>query len=186
MPKKGNVARLKMRRFAGNRFSNQERRDNGDVITEVTSRPGASARKLGPEVRSPVSDAQDTDSVSYRIIDFSSLVNNISEHLCCKLCHGNVKLTESSIFGLASTFCLLCENCDFKHNFKNSPSNNNRVIERNRRIVYAISKSQSSLHQCTTTSTFMTIGSRNQKLFGVDQTSPAYTRVSRIMLAAMV
>ncbi len=54
------------------------------------------------------------------IIDLSSLGRLMSDHLCCKHCHGKLKTKVFSRTGLASTFSIQCSNCPAPLTIRNS------------------------------------------------------------------
>lgn len=60
-----------------------------------------------------------TDSLEYEIIDVSILENILSKVAVCKLCHGSLTLSKSSVVGLATEFSIICLNCDQSSKFMN-------------------------------------------------------------------
>jgi hypothetical protein len=58
----------------------------------------------------------------YRIVDLISMLTNISDNLCCKLCPDEVSFLKTAMFSLVSTFSIICKNCGVTSEFQSCPT----------------------------------------------------------------
>ena len=145
MAKKGSISRSKKRHFQGNQHTLKKKKENASQNAGTFK--SASAKKLGLDhevMASPSSCSKENFvynsdvAVGYRIIHISSLIRALSDNVCCKICHSEIILEETSVQGLASTFNFRCNVCNSNKQFYSSPKGNNTVCEINRRMVYAM------------------------------------------------
>ena len=116
---KGYLSRNKKRRFTGNRYTFEQ-----DVSIASTS-----AKKL---VEGNDEDIEVTRTHGYRFVDFFSVFTAISQLIECKVCHKDIKFTETSVRGLGFKIGVQCE-CNVT--YINSCPLISNAYEINRRIV---------------------------------------------------
>ena len=121
-------SRPKKPKFHGNRFTSSK-------VKQVQS---ASEKKL--VVVKPIEEVVASKFAGYRLVDISFLLNEISEHLSCKKCGGDIVMQEVLIVGLSSKFEINCANCENISAFRSCPmlGKHKSVAEVNRRAVYAM------------------------------------------------
>lgn len=93
----------------------------------------ASARKLKQK---DINNVEVDPTFGYHLVNFVTVFTAISNVVVCKVCHSEVKFTESSKRGLRFKIVVSCDNCD-KKEIPNSPFIKN-AYEINRRIILAM------------------------------------------------
>lgn len=115
--KRSSGKRTKKRKFQGNKFLKKSAvgvKGRIDFVSRVPNEDCASSKKL-PSARKIIDNY--TDSISsefggYRLIDLTLFFSKLEKLVCCRKCHGTIKLREKSTIGLSSTFLLLCDGCE--------------------------------------------------------------------------
>lgn len=98
-------------------------------------------------------DIEVDEEFGYRIINFISVVSAISNIVVCKVCHSEVKFTESGKRGLAFKLIVTCQN--YEKTEIPSWSFVNKSYEINRRIMLAMRLLEVSWHRIRKFCAFM-------------------------------
>jgi len=93
----------------------------------------ASARKLKQR---DFEDIEVDSTFGYHFVNFVTVFAALSNVVVCKVCHSEVKFTESSKRGLGFKLVVSCDKCE-KKEIPNSPYVKN-AYEINRRIIFAM------------------------------------------------
>lgn len=84
----------------------------------TSNEPKDSRSKVKLDQNFSVYDSK-SETLEYEIIDVGILQSILSNLAVCKLCHGSLTLSKTSVVGLATEFCITCLSCNQNLKFMN-------------------------------------------------------------------
>lgn len=134
-PKRASGKRNKKRKFTGNIYTRKQKEVDNVNLDESSSR-----KKLKMTVDEVCDEESSSKFSGYRIIDINQMFSFIENFLCCKMCGGNVNLSDAIVCGLSSKISINCENCNLLCSFRNSKMTglSKKIAEINHRYMYAM------------------------------------------------